>query len=88
MGLLSQSMHSIADAYVVPLVGYLFVAFYAFIGRRIVPSRIATPSTPNPALSDHLPWIRHMKAASGLEIGDERTFWGSGDSSGGPRSVL
>jgi FHS family L-fucose permease-like MFS transporter len=35
MGLLSQSMHSIADAYVVPLVGYLFVAFYAFIGCRI-----------------------------------------------------
>ncbi len=35
MGLLSQSTHSIAVAYAVPLVGYLFVAFYAFIGCRL-----------------------------------------------------
>ena len=46
MGLLSQSMHSIADTYVVPLFGYLFVAFYAIIGRRIVPCRIATRLPP------------------------------------------
>lgn len=35
MGLLSQATHSIADAYVVPLIGYVFVALYAFIGCKI-----------------------------------------------------
>ena len=35
MGLLSQSTHSIAKAYAVPLVCYFFVAFYAFIGCRL-----------------------------------------------------
>jgi FHS family L-fucose permease-like MFS transporter len=35
MGLLSQSTHSIAMAYAIPLVCYFFVAFYAFIGCRL-----------------------------------------------------
>jgi len=35
MGLLSQSTHSIAMAYTIPLVCYFFVAFYAFIGCRL-----------------------------------------------------
>lgn len=47
MGLLSQSTHSIAKAYAVPLVGYLFVTFYAFIGSRIGLKNGAVPSTAN-----------------------------------------
>jgi FHS family L-fucose permease-like MFS transporter len=35
MGLLSQTTHSIAKAYSVPLICYCFVVFYAFIGHRI-----------------------------------------------------
>jgi len=35
MGLLSQSTHSIAKAYAIPLVCYFFVAFYAFVGCRL-----------------------------------------------------
>jgi FHS family L-fucose permease-like MFS transporter len=35
MGLVSQLAHGIAAAYAVPLIGYLFVALYAFIGYRI-----------------------------------------------------
>ena len=35
MGLISQSTHSIARAYVVPLIAYFFVAFYAFIGSKV-----------------------------------------------------
>ena len=35
MGLLSQTAHSIATAYSVPLVCYGFVVFYAFIGHKI-----------------------------------------------------
>jgi MFS transporter, FHS family, L-fucose permease len=34
MGLLSQSTHSIALAYTIPMAGYVFVAFYAFVGHR------------------------------------------------------
>lgn len=43
MGLLSQSTHSIAMAYAVPLVGYLFVAFYAFFGCEVGRKNDATP---------------------------------------------
>jgi FHS family L-fucose permease-like MFS transporter len=35
MGLLSQSFHSIAKAYTVPLLCYAFIAFYAFVGSRL-----------------------------------------------------
>jgi FHS family L-fucose permease-like MFS transporter len=35
MGLLSQTAHSIAKAYSIPLVCYGFVVFYAFIGHQI-----------------------------------------------------
>lgn len=34
MGLIAESRHSIATAYLVPLVAYVFVAFYAFAGAR------------------------------------------------------
>lgn len=35
MGLLAQSTHSIAEAYAIPLICYVFVAFYALIGCKI-----------------------------------------------------
>jgi FHS family L-fucose permease-like MFS transporter len=44
MGLLSQSTHSIAKAYAVPLVCYFFVAFYAFIGCRLGRKNGESPS--------------------------------------------
>ncbi|HEY0308103.1 MAG TPA: L-fucose:H+ symporter permease [Acidobacteriaceae bacterium] len=47
MGLLSQSTHSIAVAYAVPLVGYLFVAFYAFIGCGVGRKTDAIPFAVN-----------------------------------------
>ena len=34
MGLISQTSHSLALAYSVPLVAYLFIAYYAFQGSR------------------------------------------------------
>jgi FHS family L-fucose permease-like MFS transporter len=34
MGLIAETRHSIASAYLVPLVAYVFVAFYAFAGAR------------------------------------------------------
>jgi FHS family L-fucose permease-like MFS transporter len=47
MGLLSQSTHSIAEAYAIPLVCYFFVAFYALIGCRIGRKGSAIPSVVN-----------------------------------------
>lgn len=44
MGLLSQYTHSIADAYAVPLFGYIFVAFYAFVGCKMKPKASAVRS--------------------------------------------
>jgi FHS family L-fucose permease-like MFS transporter len=35
MGYLSEATHSIGIAYLVPLVCYLFVAFFAFVGSKI-----------------------------------------------------
>lgn len=35
MGLISQSSHSLARAYVVPLIAYVFVAYFAFWGSRV-----------------------------------------------------
>lgn len=39
MGLISEASHSIAVAYAVPLVGYCFVALYAFFGCSLPPRR-------------------------------------------------
>jgi FHS family L-fucose permease-like MFS transporter len=41
MGLISDAAHSVAWAYVVPLVSYIFIAFYSFLGSKQV---IATGS--------------------------------------------
>ena len=38
MGLISESFHSIAWAYVVPLVAYIVIALYSFFGARRIPS--------------------------------------------------
>lgn len=46
MGLISEAEHSIAMAYVVPLVGFCFVALYAFFGYDI-PPRIVCGQTEN-----------------------------------------
>jgi FHS family L-fucose permease-like MFS transporter len=35
MGLIAESYHSIALAYLVPLVAYVFIAFYALVGARM-----------------------------------------------------
>jgi MFS transporter, FHS family, L-fucose permease len=35
MGLISEAMHSLAWAYLVPLVAYIFIAYYAFLGSRV-----------------------------------------------------
>jgi FHS family L-fucose permease-like MFS transporter len=37
MGLISQRSGDIANAYVVPLAGYVFVALYAFLGANLRP---------------------------------------------------
>jgi FHS family L-fucose permease-like MFS transporter len=37
MGLISQRTGSIAHAYAVPLIGYIFVALYAFWGAHLRP---------------------------------------------------
>lgn len=34
MGLISEAAHSIAVAYLVPLVSYIFIAFYSFLGSK------------------------------------------------------
>jgi FHS family L-fucose permease-like MFS transporter len=34
MGLISESAHSIAIGYLVPLVAYVFIAFYSFLGSK------------------------------------------------------
>jgi FHS family L-fucose permease-like MFS transporter len=34
MGLISESLHSVAWAYLVPLASYIFVAVYSFFGSR------------------------------------------------------
>jgi MFS transporter, FHS family, L-fucose permease len=34
MGLISEQLHSIAWAYLVPLVAYVFIALYSFFGSR------------------------------------------------------
>lgn len=38
MGWISMTTQNIAEAYAVPLCGYIFVAFYAFIGSKLRPS--------------------------------------------------
>jgi fucose permease len=35
MGLISETLHSLAWAYFVPLVAYVFIAYYAFVGSRV-----------------------------------------------------
>lgn len=40
MGLLSQSLHSVAKAYTVPLACYAFIAFYAFLGSTLRPRKV------------------------------------------------
>jgi fucose permease len=35
MGLISESFHSLAVAYLVPLVAYAFIAYYGFSGSRV-----------------------------------------------------
>ena len=35
MGLISQTFHSLAVAYLVPLVAYSFITYYAFLGSKI-----------------------------------------------------
>lgn len=35
MGLISQTVHSLAVAYAIPLAAYLFITYYAFVGSRI-----------------------------------------------------
>jgi FHS family L-fucose permease-like MFS transporter len=47
MGWISQVTHSIADAYVVPLVCYVVVALYSFAGHRLgkqEPARTGVPA--------------------------------------------
>jgi FHS family L-fucose permease-like MFS transporter len=39
MGLISEATHSIAMAYLVPLVSYLFIALYSFFGSKQVAAR-------------------------------------------------
>jgi FHS family L-fucose permease-like MFS transporter len=39
MGLVAETAHSIAPAYLVPLTAYVFIAGYAFVGARVRPSR-------------------------------------------------
>jgi fucose permease len=34
MGLISETFRSLALAYLVPLVAYLFIAYYAFLGSN------------------------------------------------------
>jgi FHS family L-fucose permease-like MFS transporter len=38
MGLISQTSHSLAWAYSVPLLAYAFIAYYAFLGSRVIPA--------------------------------------------------
>jgi fucose permease len=35
MGLISETFRSLALAYLVPLVAYLFIAYYAFLGSKV-----------------------------------------------------
>jgi FHS family L-fucose permease-like MFS transporter len=35
MGLISETLHSLAWAYLVPLLAYIFIAYYAFVGSRV-----------------------------------------------------
>ena len=44
MGLVDQAFHSIAIAYLVPLLCYCVVALYSFLGRRLEESRAASAS--------------------------------------------
>jgi FHS family L-fucose permease-like MFS transporter len=37
MGLISEAAHSIAWAYAVPLVSYIFIALYSFFGSKSRP---------------------------------------------------
>jgi FHS family L-fucose permease-like MFS transporter len=37
MGLISQTAHSLAVAYAIPLAAYVFISYYAFIGSRMGP---------------------------------------------------
>ena len=50
MGLVSEKLHSLALAYTIPLVAYVYIMFYSFLGSRRVG---ITAAVTDPARADH-----------------------------------